>query len=443
MTTKNSLQEAAAEILKASGKSGHADPAKAIKDPKENDTGPALTKNTDSDKNYDKDVSKDTSAPTKNSSVKEPSKKVSGNPTKNSKAPVVDNDGIEEEVVALEDVFKEFLDSLDEDFDWASDPEKTFVMFGEYVSENFEDAELSESDIRSLLETHFVLSEEDDEDEDGDYDDDDDDDEDDSKNEERSTIDRLRDSLPEKVEFDVSEDIKAMFNGQNLSEEFTDKATTIFEAAVKSKIKDIQENLLQKYDEILAEEVEAIEESYDEKINDFLKAVVREWKDENEVAIERNLRNELTEEFISGLRNLFMEHYIDVPEEKLDILENMSEEIDQLNEKLNQEISQNVELYKYTTQLEKEITFKDIVSESNLTLSQVEKLKSLAEDMEFDSAEGYSRKLKTLIESYWPKDGTKSSNKLGDDDNGEKVVTEEVNPEIARIAKALSRKLPN
>lgn len=208
------------------------------------------------------------------------------------------------------------------------------------------------------------------------------------------------DDEEEEEKHSMKEDLNALFQGENLSEAFMKKATTIFEAAVTAKVKKIEEQLQEQYAEVLEEVSEQLKEEMTTKVDDYLNYVVEEWVKENELAIESGLRSELTEDFIAGLRNLFAEHYIDIPEEKVDVVEEMTSQVVELENKLNEEISNAVELKKQLKEYAKREIFHTVCE--GLTSTQVEKLKSLSEGVEFVSEEDYSDSLVTLRESYFP-----------------------------------------
>ena len=221
------------------------------------------------------------------------------------------------------------------------------------------------------------------------------DDEDEEEEMDESTLeDRL-------ATVDVSEDVSALTAGEDLSEEFQEKAATIFEAAVKSKLRSEVARIESAKQQEVAEEVEAVKSELTEKVDAYLTYVVEEWMKENEIAIERGLKGEIAEDFISGLKSLFEEHYIDVPDEKYDILGQQSEQIDVLESKLNEQIEKTAELKKQNNELVRESVFADITSD--LADTEVEKFKGLAEDVEFTDADAFRTKLDTLKESYFPK----------------------------------------
>ena len=199
----------------------------------------------------------------------------------------------------------------------------------------------------------------------------------------------------------LSEDIDALFaDDKTISEEFKQKVTTIFEARVLDRVKQIEEETESRYASMLEEAVEAVKEDLTEKVNDYIAYVVEQWMADNEIAIEKGIRAELTEDFISGLRNLFAEHYIDVPAEKVDLVDEMATKIDELEGKLNEEVERSVQYRKELVEAHKvEVTRE--VSEG-LTDTQVEKIKTLAESVEFSTEEEYKQKLETIRENYFP-----------------------------------------
>ena len=200
---------------------------------------------------------------------------------------------------------------------------------------------------------------------------------------------------------DVSEHVNALMTGEgDLSEEFKRKAATVFEAAVKSKVRSEVERMEEDYKIELEENINTTKEELTEKVDTYLNYVVEEWMKENELAIERGLKGEIAEDFISGLKQLFEDHYVDVPDEKYDVLEAQSDKISELESKLNEAIEQSVQLKKNNAGLVKE----QVVSEvsSDLADTEIEKFKSLIEDVDYSDEESYREKLATLKESYFP-----------------------------------------
>ena len=200
---------------------------------------------------------------------------------------------------------------------------------------------------------------------------------------------------------DVSDDVSALTQDEELSEEFKEKAATIFEAAVKSKIRSEVERIEMEKTQEIAEEINTVRDELTEKVDNYMNYVVEEWMKENEIAIERGLKGEIAEDFISGLKALFEEHYVDVPDEKYDILGQQSEKIDELEAKLNEQIEKNAEMKKSHDVLVRDRVFTEC--SSDLADTEVEKFKSLAEEVDFSNEESFKEKLDQLKESYFPK----------------------------------------
>ena len=198
-----------------------------------------------------------------------------------------------------------------------------------------------------------------------------------------------------------AEDVDALFaDDSTISEEFKSKVSTIFEARVQDRISQIAEETEAKYAGMLEEAVEAVKTDLTEKVNDYLSYVVEQWIADNEIAIETGLRSELTEDFISGLRNLFAEHYIDVPAEKVDLVEELATKVEELESQLNEEIERGIETKKSLVESRKQEITREV--SEGLTATQVEKIKSLAESVEFSTEEEYKGKLETIRENYFP-----------------------------------------
>jgi len=200
---------------------------------------------------------------------------------------------------------------------------------------------------------------------------------------------------------DVSSDINALVDGEDLSEEFKEKAATIFEAAVKSKTRKELERITEDQQVAMAIEIDEYKDTLSEKVDQYLDYVVEEWMKENELAIERGLKGEIAEDFISGLKQLFEDHYIDVPDEKYNVLEAQSEKIAELEEQLNGIMEQNIEMKTANSDLVREQVVLEAASE--LTDTQFEKFKSLTEEIDFKDQDTFREKLDTLKESYFPK----------------------------------------
>ena len=212
-----------------------------------------------------------------------------------------------------------------------------------------------------------------------------------------------------KEEFDIEEDVNALLGGEELSEEFQEKARTIFEAALRSKVSDIKEALEEQYAVALAEEVEEIKSELSERVDSYLEYVSEEWFTENQLTIQGGLKEELTESFMTGLKGLFEEHYVSIPEDKYDVLESMVDKLDDMETKLNEQIEKNISLNKRLSESVADGIL-DQVSEG-LAATQKDKLASLAESVEFESEDNYREKLETLRESYFPSRGVSPSAK--------------------------------
>jgi hypothetical protein len=206
-------------------------------------------------------------------------------------------------------------------------------------------------------------------------------------------------------EIDVKEDVDALVDGESeLSTEFKTKAATIFEAAVKSKVKAEIERLEEEYSKELKETKNQTKDELVQKVDNYLNYVVEEWVKDNELAIERGIKGEIAEDFIGGLKQLFEDHYIDVPDEKYDILEAQAQEIEELKGKVNVEVSKNVELTKSNSELTKSDIFEEVAD--GMADTEKEKFKGLIDDVDFEGSDGYKKKLDTIKESYF-KSGTK------------------------------------
>jgi hypothetical protein len=238
----------------------------------------------------------------------------------------------------------------------------------------------------------------------------------------------------------MKEDIDALVEGENLSEEFVHKATTIFEAAVMSRVEEITEEIEKEYEEQFELSISQLKEDFATKIDDYLNYMVEEWMEENTLAIESGLRSEIVEDFIGGLRNLFAEHYIDIPEEKVDVVEELTQTVEELEEKLNEQINRSIELRKEINE-HKKIQAVQAVCEG-LTQTQVEKLKSLAESVEFTSEEDFADKLNTLKEAYVPstvRSGEKSALEEGVEVPEDKPVKISADPLVDAVARTISK----
>ena len=201
-------------------------------------------------------------------------------------------------------------------------------------------------------------------------------------------------------EINVEEDVEALLQGEELSEEFQAKAKTIFEAAINSKVATIKEELEKENSNKLEEEIESKKLELTERVDSYLEYVAGEWLQENELAVEAGLKTEMTESFLEGMKSLFEEHYVSIPEDKYDVLENMVNKLDEMESKLNEQIENNVALNKRLAESKSDGILSDVAE--GLAITQKEKLASLAESVEFESESNYREKLVTLRESYFP-----------------------------------------
>jgi len=210
----------------------------------------------------------------------------------------------------------------------------------------------------------------------------------------------VAETAPEDI--DLSSDVKALVSADaDLSDEFKEKAATIFETAVRTRIKEQESKIKAQYEEKLSKESETIKGAMADKVDAYLNYVVEEWMKENELAVERGIRTEIAEDFITGLKTLFKEHYIDVPEEKYNVLDDLTNEKDKLEEKLNEKIKENVELNKQVGEFTREKLIGEVGSD--LADTELEKFHSMAANVEYDNAEKFKEKLETVKESYFPK----------------------------------------
>ncbi len=213
----------------------------------------------------------------------------------------------------------------------------------------------------------------------------------------------------EKVDLNsaIEEDVNALLSGEELSEEFREKAKVIFEASINAKITDIENQLNEEYATKLTEEVETIKVELTERTDAYLEYVAQEWLEENAIAVENGIKTEMTESFMEGMKKLFEEHYVTLPEDKYDVLENMVDKLDEMETKLNEQIEKNVSLNQKLGESTAQTVFNNVAE--GLAVSQKEKLQSLAESVEFESEESYRGKIETLKESYFGQKKTTST----------------------------------
>ena len=288
---------------------------------------------------------------------------------------------------------------------------KTDAEIAEAIEENFE-----------FVEEEVVAEEKEDKDND---------DADDKKMEESTTI-----------TVDMSEHVNALFEGEELSEEFKTKATTIFEAAVKQVVAEQLKAIQEAYAETLEEEVAQIEEELAGKVDDYLNFVTEEWVKENEIALDSNLRLEFAEDFISGLKTLFNEHYVDIPEDKVNVVEELTQAVSALEDKLNESIESNVNLTKQLNESRKNETIANLCE--GLTATQASKIKELAEGVTFTDVESFTAKVQTLKESYFPVkiNNTNVLDKVESNEANNGMITESANKTISETVNLLRKQVP-
>ena len=241
----------------------------------------------------------------------------------------------------------------------------------------------------------------------------------------KEETEKVKESIDQKIEdLDVSQDVEALVDGEELSEEFKTKAATIFETAIKSKVRSELEKIQEENDKQMKELAETSMTSMVEKVDEYLNYVVEQWMSENELAIERGLKGEIAEDFISGLKGLFEDHYIDVPDEKYDILEANLTKIEELEEKLNKQMEENVQLRKAKGELVKESLIADVAD--GMTDTETEKFQSLVDDVEFSDEDSYKEKLQTIKESYF------GTGKVESEET--EVITEEGSQEVQEVS---------
>ena len=246
--------------------------------------------------------------------------------------------------------------------------------------------------------------------------------------------------IEEEETYDVQDDVKALLEGEELSEDFQKKATTIFETAIKSKVAGIKEELQESYAVALVEELDEIKKGLTERVDSYLEYVCDEWFQENALQVETGLKSEMTESFLEGMKSLFEEHYVTVPEEKYDVLNSMVDKLDEMEGKLNEQIDRNVALNRRLAESNADGVFA-AVSEG-LADTQKEKLATLAENVEFESETDYREKLETLKESYFPSKTSapkNTSENLSEEVSTEEVISEEATPRMQAYLNVLSR----
>ena len=246
--------------------------------------------------------------------------------------------------------------------------------------------------------------------------------------------------IEEEETYNVEADVQALLEGEELSEEFQKKATTIFEAAIKSKVATIKEDLQEAYATALVEELDEIKKGLTERVDSYLEYVCDEWFQENALQVEAGLKTEMTESFLDGMKNLFEEHYVSIPEDKYDVLNSMVDKLDEMENKLNEQIDRNVALNRRLAESNADGVFA-AVSEG-LADTQKEKLATLAENVEFESDADYREKLETLKESYFPSKTSapkNTSENLSEEVSTDEVIQEDATPRMQAYLDVLSR----
>ena len=228
-------------------------------------------------------------------------------------------------------------------------------------------------------------------------------------------------------EINIDEDINALIAGEELSEEFQEKARTIFETAIKSKVATVKEELQEAYEKVLVEEVEAVKKDLTDRVDSYLEYVADEWVKENQLSVEEGLKAEMTDSFLEGMKKLFEEHYVTIPEDKYDVLESMVDKLDEMESKLNEQIDKNVALNKRLAESVADVIFSEVTE--GLALSQKDKLAKLAENVEFDSEDTYREKLVKLRESYFP-----SNTSAPKKDNSDTLISEGVEEPVKQYS---------
>ena len=265
-------------------------------------------------------------------------------------------------------------------------------------------------------------------------------DDDDEDEEEMKEVKKLS---KEELEINVKEDIDAMMGNEELSEEFKTKAATIFEAAVSAKVIEEVNNRIGVFEENYKKELKEAKEEHQnamsEKVDGYLNYVVEEWMKENELAVEKGIRSELVEDFMTGLKNLFTEHYIDIPEEKVDLVDDLFEKVEELEQKLDESINDNVEVKKQLAEYKKEETLREV--SEGLADTEKEKLKTLSDGVDFEDDEQYKEKIEVIKENYFPPATESQPQTITEEvvNNDSDEEEEKVDPAMSLYVKAMKR----
>ena len=270
----------------------------------------------------------------------------------------------------------------------------------------------------------------------------DDEEESDDDEEEKNPKYEAKKLKKEDLEIDVKEDIDAILSGEELSEEFKTKASTIFEAAVSAKVISAVNERIEAFEDDYNKELNEAKEDHKvavtEKVDNYLNYVVEEWLKENELAVEKGIRSELVEDFMTGLKNLFQEHYIDIPEEKVDLVDDLFEKVEELEKQLDETVNHNVAIKKELSQFQKEETLREV--SEDLADTEKEKLEKLSEGVDYEDSEQYKEKLEVIKENYFPKTSETAQSLTEDVENTETdVEVEKTDPSMAIYTKHLSK----
>ena len=255
--------------------------------------------------------------------------------------------------------------------------------------------------------------------------------------EEEETTEIVSEEEAPAIEYDIEEDVNALLEGEELSEEFQEKARTIFETAINAKVGEIQEQLKATYEEALVEEIATIKEGLEERLDAYLEYVADEWVQENALQIEHGLKTEMTESFLQGMKGLFEEHYVTIPEDRYDVIESMVDKLDEMESKLNEQIERNVALNRRLAESTADVIFAEVAE--GLALSQKDKLATLAENVEFESEADYREKLVTLKKSYFPEHSAQKEHTETISEGTEVENTQQVSSLMESYMQTLSR----
>ena len=329
----------------------------------------------------------------------------------------------------------------DDDSAKLKDPSATLAQVRDIVNAKAVKAaavkEETEEDDEDLISEEEILeaSEKEDDDED------EDEEEETPKKKKKGGKEKVEDEDEDEMEeeYDIEEDVNALLSGEDLSEEFQEKARTIFETAIKSKVAEIKEELHEAYAQQLVEELDFIKSELTERVDAYLEYVADEWISENALAVEAGLKTEMTESFLEGMKGLFEDHYVSIPEDRYDVVYSMVEKLDEMEEKLNEQIERNVSLNRRLAESVADVILSDVAE--GLALSQKDKLASLAENVGFESESDYREKLVTLRDSYFPSNTTSTQKNVTENLSEEvnTVYEEQVSPAMGAYLQMLGR----